>query len=389
MPGCTRAVPAINFPHLLTMSHADCRDQIAVPGLPPTLEWVGGSDGYLRLIDQTLLPGQLKLLDCRCAEAVWHAIRTLQVRGAPAIGVAAAYGVCLATRGLRGADPDGFLAGLKASAEHFLAARPTAVNLAWALRRICAAAEKVLARGSSAAWEAMLTEAHQIAREDRQVCWQIGEAGADLVPEAAGVLTHCNAGALATAGSGTALSVLYAAWRRGRRFHVYVDETRPLLQGARLTAFELQAAGIPTTVICDSAAASLMRQGRIAMVIVGADRIAANGDTANKIGTYSLAVAAAYHRIPFYVAAPLSSFDLALKDGSAIPIEYRPGQELACPCGRQVVPAQVECLNPAFDVTPAALISGIICERGLAKPVTEQNIRQISSSAPCTGPDAT
>jgi len=370
------------------MSQIDWHDETPVPGLPPTLEWVGGLDGHLRLIDQTLLPSELKLLDCHCAEDVWRAIRTLQVRGAPAIGVAAAYGVCLATRQARNADPDSFLRLLKTSAEHFLTARPTAVNLAWAVRRVCAAAERALARGSSAAWEAMLSEAHRVAQEDRRVCQQIGEAGADLVPEGGGVLTHCNAGALATAGSGTALSVLYAAKKRGRRFHVYVDETRPLLQGARLTAFELHAAGIPVTVICDSAAASLMRAGKIAMVIVGADRIAANGDTANKIGTYSLAVAAACHRIPFYVAAPLSSFDLMLKDGDAIPIEYRPGQELACSCGRQVVPAQVECLNPAFDVTPAALITGIICERGLAKPVTEQNIKQICSPAPCTGLDA-
>jgi len=221
----------------------------------------------------------------------------------------------------------------------------------------------------------MLAEAQAIAREDAEVCRRIGQVGAPLVPDGGGVLTHCNAGALATVAYGTALSMLYAAHEQGKRFQVFAGETRPLLQGARLTAFELAAAGIDVTVVCDSVAASLMRAGRVQMVAVGADRIAANGDVANKIGTYSLAVAAKHHGIPFYVAAPLSTFDLTVADGDGIPIEQRPEEEIRNVCGRQVVAAGAGCYNPAFDVTPAALISAIITEKGRLKPVTGKNIQ--------------
>ena len=347
------------------------------PGLPRTLEWIGGEDGRLRLIDQTLLPLRLELRDCRTVEEVWQAIRTLRVRGAPAIGVAAAYGLCLAMRAHRDSDVDGFRAHLREAIAYLCSARPTAVNLAWAVRRAAAAAESRLTEGPAQAWAAMLAEAHEIAREDVEVCRRIGANGAHLVPEGGGVLTHCNAGALATVAHGTALSILYAAQRRGRHFRVFADETRPLLQGARLTAYELHAAGIGVTVLCDGAAASLMRAGQVQLVLVGADRIAANGDTANKVGTYALAVLARHHGFPFYVAAPLSTFDPGVPTGADIPIEQRPEAEVAEPFGQRVVPPGVPCWNPAFDVTPAELITGIVCERGFVEPVTATNIRRI------------
>ena len=337
--------------------------------LPPTLEWIGGEDGGLRLIDQTRLPARLELLDCTTVDQVRRAIQTLQVRGAPAIGIAGAYGLCLGLRPYRRADRALFGQKLREVSEYLAASRPTAVNLAWAIGVVKAAGEA--AATAEAAWDAMLAEAHALARADMEACRKIGEAGAHLVPEGGGVLTHCNAGWLATVRYGTALSLLYVAQERGRRFHVYADETRPLLQGARLTAFELQAAGIDVTVLCDNAAASVMQSGKVQLVVVGADRIAANGDTANKIGTYGLAVLARHHGIPFYVAAPLSTFDPSLKSGAEIPIEQRDEAEVRAYGTSEVVPPGVSCLNPAFDVTPAALITGIICERGIAKPVPE------------------
>ena len=270
-------------------------DHGILSALPPTLEWVGGEDGLLRLVDQTLLPLRVEMRDCQTVEQVWEAIRVLCVRGAPAIGVAAAYGVCLGARPHRGADPQTFLTRVREVGDHLCSARPTAVNLAWAVRRVISAGE---AR-PDAAFSAMLNEAHTMAREDADVCRRIGEMGANLVPDGGGVLTHCNAGALATVAYGTALSLLYVARERGKRFQVFADETRPLLQGARLTSFELHAAGIDVTVLCDNAAATLMQAGRVQMVVVGADRIAANGDTANKIGTYGLAVLARHHGVPF------------------------------------------------------------------------------------------
>ncbi|MCK4341567.1 MAG: S-methyl-5-thioribose-1-phosphate isomerase [Phycisphaerae bacterium] len=339
--------------------------------LPPTLAWVGGSQGALHVLDQTLLPLSVRMHRCDTVEQVWEAIRTLRVRGAPAIGVAAAYGLCLGTRPFCDLPPTDFLAKVRETGEYLCTCRPTAVNLAWAVRRISGVAEANALRGSGAAWEAMLVEAHAMALEDAETCRRIGEAGADLIPEGGGVLTHCNAGALATVAYGTALALLYVAHERGRQFKVYADETRPLLQGARLTAYELNAVGLDVTVLCDGAAASLMQAGRVQLVVVGADRIAANGDTANKIGTYSLALAARHHGIPFYVAAPLSTFDRSLRSGKEIPIEERPEDEVRCAFGKPFVPPKVPCHNPAFDVTPAALLTGIVTEKGVLEPVTE------------------
>ena len=344
--------------------------------LPPTLEWQGGADGVLRLLDQTLLPLRIEVRDCVTAEQVWEAIRTLRVRGAPAIGVAAAYGLCLGTRPFRDLPPDAFLAQVRAVGDYLCACRPTAVNLAWALRRVSASAQEA-ARAGRPPWEALLIAAHALAREDAETCRRIGEVGADLIPEGGGVLTHCNAGALATVAYGTALALLYVAHERGRRFKVYADETRPLLQGARLTAFELAAAGIDVTVLCDGAAASLMRSGRIQLAVVGADRIAANGDTANKIGTYGVALAAKHHGVDFYVAAPRSTFDRSLAAGDQIPIEQRPEDEVRQGFGSLTAPPTVPCYNPAFDVTPAGLITGVVTEKGVVRPVTKAGIDEL------------
>ena len=349
-------------------------------GLPPTLEWVGGDDGSLRLLDQTLLPRRIEFHTCTDAAQVWEAIRTLRVRGAPAIGVAAAFGLCLGTRPFRELPLAAYRDQVREVAQYLCSCRPTAVNLAWAVGRVSAVADADPHRSAAATWQAMLAEAHRLARDDAETCRRIGEAGADLVPDNGGVLTHCNAGALATVAYGTALSPLYVAHQRGRRFRVYADETRPLLQGARLTAFELHAAGIDVTVLCDGAAASLMRRGQVQLVVVGADRIAANGDTANKIGTYSLALAARHHGIPFYVAAPLSTFDLTLATGDQIPIEQRPEDEIRGDPAAPVVPPGVRCHNPAFDVTPADLITGIITERGIIRPVTAATIAHLCGS---------
>ena len=344
--------------------------------LPPTLSWSGGPDGTLRLLDQTLLPHKIEIRSCATAEDVWQAIRELCVRGAPAIGVAAAYGLCLGTRPFRERSHEEFLTQVRAVGVYLESSRPTAVNLSWAVRRVREVAEGRAGASAAQLWDAMLEEAHALAREDAEVCRRIGEVGAHLIPDGGGVLTHCNAGALATVAYGTALSLMYVAHERGRKFRVFADETRPLLQGARLTAFELVAAGIDVTVLCDGAAASLMRSGEIRLVVVGADRIAANGDTANKIGTYGLALSARHHGIPFYVAAPLSTFDLSLGDGEAIPIEERSADEFDGIFGVDLVAPGARCFNPAFDVTPAALITGIVTESGLLEPVTAENIAQ-------------
>jgi len=346
------------------------------PRLPPTLRWDGGDDGELVLLDQTLLPQRVEFRRCRTAEEVWKAIRELCVRGAPAIGVAAAYGLCLGTRPHRGLARAAFLGKVGEVAGYLASARPTAVNLGWALRRVCQAAEAGPGETGEGIWSRMLAAAHAIACQDVETCRRIGETGAHLVPEGGGVLTHCNAGALATVAYGTALALLYVAHGQGRKFRVFVTETRPLLQGARLTAFELAAAGIDVTVLCDSAAASLMARGEVQLVVVGADRIAANGDTANKIGTYGLALAARQHGIPFYVAAPSSTFDLSLSSGDGIPIEHRSEGEVRGVLGQDIVAKGVRCTNPAFDVTPAGLISGFVTERGIIPP-TPEGIRQI------------
>jgi methylthioribose-1-phosphate isomerase len=347
-----------------------------------TLRWSGGIEGALWLIDQTLLPGELREIECRDVATVWEAIKMLRVRGAPAIGIAAAYGVVLGIRNDLQASPSAFYARLAETVEYLAGSRPTAVNLFWALDRMQAKAESL--RGTESPREvatALLQEAQAIHEEDRALCRAIGRHGAELLAAGSGVLTHCNAGGLATAEYGTALSVFFTAQDQGKQLHVFVDETRPLLQGARLTAWELVQRGIPATLICDSMAAQVMREKRVQAVVVGADRIAANGDTANKIGTYSVAVLARAHGIPFYVAAPSTTFDLTIESGEKIPIEQRAASEITHGFGKATAPEGVGVYNPAFDVTPAELISAIITERGIIDPVTRQRIEQVMGAA--------
>jgi methylthioribose-1-phosphate isomerase len=343
-----------------------------------TLRWIGGTDGCLALIDQTLLPIELKEIQCRSVEAVWEAVKALRVRGAPAIGIAAAYGVVLGLQQAIAAGPAAFQARLAEVTAYLATARPTAVNLFWALERMKRKAAELGGEGHQV-WEiaaALLEEARAIHEEDRQMCRAIGRHGAELLADGQGVLTHCNAGGLATADYGTALAVLFAAAESGKRLSVFVDETRPLLQGARLTAWELRERGFDVTLLCDSVAGQVMREGRVQAVITGADRIAANGDTANKIGTYSLAVLASAHHIPFYVAAPTSTFDLAIADGREIPIEQRDPREVTHGFGRQTAPEGIRVYNPAFDVTPAALITALVCDRGIIRPVTREAVAE-------------
>jgi methylthioribose-1-phosphate isomerase len=346
-----------------------------------TLNWVGGIDGHLVLIDQTRLPLELYPLECHDAQTVCEAIRSLRVRGAPAIGIAAAYGVCLGLQGYDDRGGEEFLARFNQVVDLLGASRPTAVNLFWALQRMRRRATELASTCSTREIrEALLAEAAAIYEEDRRVCRKIGEYGAALLHDGQGVLTHCNAGGLATADYGTALALFFTAQESGKRLHVYVDETRPLLQGARLTAWELLQRGIDATLICDSMAAQVMREGRVQVVVTGADRIAANGDTANKIGTYGVALLAAAHDIPFYIAAPISTFDLSIPDGQHIPIEQRDPREITHGFGRQTAPEGINVYNPAFDVTPARLIKAIVCEQGVIEPVTVERIAQVVAS---------
>jgi len=342
-----------------------------------TLHWVGGVDGHLCLIDQTRLPVEFVEIDCRNVEAVWEAIKTLRVRGAPAIGIAAAYGVLIGVQNVIVGDETAFFDRLRKVIAYLATSRPTAVNLFWALKRMQAQAESLRGRPTAEIAAALLDEARTIHEEDRLMCRAIGRHGAALLRDGQGVLTHCNAGGLATSDYGTALAVFFAAAESGKTLHVYVDETRPLLQGARLTAWELHERGIDATLICDSMAAQVMREGRVEAVVTGADRIAANGDTANKIGTYGLAVLAKAHNIPFYIAAPTSTFDLSIQSGAEIPIEQRDPKEITHAFGRQTAPDGIAVYNPAFDVTPANLITAIICDRGVIKPVTQEKIAEV------------
>ena len=345
---------------------------------PRTIAWVGGTDGFVRLLDQTLLPTQVQYRDCRTVEEVWEAIRMLRVRGAPAIGVAAAMGVVVGLQKPADGQRGAFGRRLKEVADYLRTSRPTAVNLFWALDRMEAHARPHLEKMPPAqVHQMLLDEALRIEEEDRRMCRAIGEVGAGLIGAGQGVLTHCNAGGLATADYGTALAVMFRAAEKGTTFHVFADETRPLLQGARLTAWELQQRGIDVTLICDSMAAQVMKEKRVDLVITGADRIAANGDTANKIGTYGVALLAHAHRIPFYVAAPSSTFDLKIRSGDEIPIEQRDGREITHGLGKQTAPDGIKVYNPAFDVTPAHLITGIVTEKGLITPVGEETIRQM------------
>lgn len=338
------------------------------------MEWIGGIDGHLRLLDQTLLPIDVCFIDCMDISTVHEAIRSLRVRGAPAIGITAAMGVLV---GLKKIPSGTSLKKHYEDTDNYLrTSRPTAVNLFWALDRMQRKFIEIAdLPDQRTILSILLEESLLIEKEDRAMCQSIGKIGANLVQDGFGILTHCNTGGLATAAYGTALSVIFTAYEQGKSIHVFCDETRPLMQGARLTSWELLQAGIPATLICDSMAAQVMKEGKINMVIVGADRIAANGDSANKIGTYGLSVLAHAHNIPFYVAAPSSTFDLSIEDGSGIPIEQRNPKEITEPFGKQVAPTGVSVYNPAFDVSPAHLITGIITEKALISPVNAKNIR--------------
>jgi len=346
-----------------------------------TIRWVGGTDGRVELVDQTLLPGEFNYIQCHTPQDMWEAIKTLRVRGAPAIGIAGALGVLLALKQSRARNSQGILKAVRDAAVYLGSSRPTAVNLFWALKRM----ERVAAENQGLSADKLrlrlLGEAQEIIEEDKRVCRAIGRNGAALLKDGDTVLTHCNAGGLATADYGTALAVMFAATEQGKRISVYADETRPLLQGARLTTWELKQAGIPVTLICDNMAAVVMRERRVNAVIVGADRIAANGDVANKIGTYGLSVQAREHGVPFYVAAPVSTFDLTLADGSQIPIEQRDASEVTCWGGRRIAPEGIEVYNPAFDVTPAANVTAIITEKGIIKRPNAGKIVRIVSGA--------
>lgn len=341
-----------------------------------TLEWT--SDG-VRFIDQTKLPTEEIYVTCKTYERVADAIQTMIVRGAPAIGVAAAMGIALGVRDSKAENPAELKQDLDRICDVIGKTRPTAVNLFWAIRRMKEKFERLRVRPLEQIKYELVEEAKRMHAEDIAANQAMGHHGATLMPNEGGVLTHCNAGALATAGYGTALGVIRAAIEKGKKIHVYADETRPFLQGARLTAWELMKDGIPTTVISDNMAGAIMRQGKIGAIVVGADRIAANGDVANKIGTYTVAVLAKENGIPFYVAAPISTVDLACPDGSAIPIEHRNAREVTHIAGKQMVPNGVSIENPAFDVTPANYVSAIVTERGIARAPYEASLRNLAA----------
>ncbi|MEN6308152.1 MAG: S-methyl-5-thioribose-1-phosphate isomerase [Anaerohalosphaeraceae bacterium] len=346
-----------------------------------TLRWIGLTDGVLELLDQRKLPGRMDILICRTPEQLFEAITTLAVRGAPAIGVAAAYGICLACREIPDTAPAAeTLKTVLKTADYLAQSRPTAVNLFWALNRIKRTAQDFTAANPKATTgqlkNTLLAEAKTIETEDRQMCQAIGQHGQQFIPDNATILTHCNAGALATAGIGTALAPIYLAHAQGKKIRVYMDETRPLLQGARLTAWELTQMGIDAVLQCDNMAASLMKSRKIDAIIVGADRIAANGDTANKIGTLALSILAGHFGVPFYVAAPSSTFDLSIPDGTGIPIEHRRDDEVTHVAGCRVAPEQISVYNPAFDVTDHTDITAIVTERGVIEHPDAEKIRR-------------
>ena len=363
------------------------------------VKWVGGVDGFLELIDQRRLPCEFVKLHCRDVKQLYEAIKTLAVRGAPAIGVAGAYGLVLAIQKLpKDSNLDRAISVLKESGKYLSSSRPTGANLFWAMDRVRRKAEDFVSGKPNAnlrdLQEIVLTEANAIYQQDVDMCRRIGENGEKFIKDGAGILTHCNAGALATAGQGTALSIVFEAYKKGKKFKVYVDETRPLLQGARLTAWELKQAGIDVTLICDNMAGWLMnpasrpalrkggprrggvRQEKISAVVTGADRIAANGDAANKIGTYSLSILAREHGIPFYIAAPSSTFDLSIKSGAEIPIEERADDEVTIFGDRKIAPEGIGIYNPAFDITEAKDITAIITERGIIENPTPEKIAE-------------
>jgi methylthioribose-1-phosphate isomerase len=342
-----------------------------------TLEW---TDQGVRFIDQTKLPTEEVYVDCTTHDQVADVIRTMVVRGAPAIGVAAAMGIALAVKNSRAETAADLKRDFDEACDVIGKTRPTAVNLFWAIRRMQQKFERVRIRPIPQIKQTLIEEAKRMHAEDIAANQAMGRHGATLMPSEGGVLTHCNAGALATAGYGTALGVIRGAVEQGKKIHVYADETRPFLQGSRLTAWELMKDGIPTTVISDNMAGAMMSKGKINAVVVGADRIAANGDVANKIGTYSVAILAKEHGIPFYVAAPLSTVDMACPDGSKIPIEQRDAREVSHIAGKQMVPDGVGIENPAFDVTPAKYVAAIITERGIARAPFNESLRDLADS---------
>jgi len=336
----------------------------------PTIEW---KNNRLKIIDQVLLPGRLGFIYCNNVESVWKAIKEMNIRGAPALGVAAAFGVYL---GVRDSDKN-FFKDLEKTIKYIARSRPTARNLFWALERMKKRAclcEKIPVAKIK---KALLQEAREILKEDKSICRNMGKFGQKLIKSGDIILTHCNAGGLATADYGTALGVIFSAHRAGKKIKVFVDETRPVLQGARLTAWELIREGVKTTLISDNMAASLMKKGKIDKIIVGADRIARNGDVANKIGTYNVAVLAAYHKIPFYVAAPLSTIDANIKTGKYIPIEERDPDEIRKIGGIYIAPKKVNVYNPAFDVTPSNLVTAIITEKGILRKPFIKSIKKV------------
>jgi len=344
-----------------------------------TLEW---TDSGVRFIDQTKLPTEETYVTCKKPEQVADVIRNMVVRGAPAIGVAAAMGIALGVKNSKAETVGELKPEFDRMCKLMGETRPTAVNLFWAIRRMREKFELLRVRPLAQLKQALIEEAQGMHAEDIAANQAMGRHGATLVPASGGVLTHCNAGALATCGYGTALGVIRAAVEQGKKIHVYADETRPFLQGSRLTAWELMKDGIPTTVISDSMAGAMMGQGKITAVVVGADRIAANGDVANKIGTYTVAVLAKEHEIPFYVAAPFSTVDLETPDGSKIPIEQRNAKEVTHIAGKQVVPEGVSVENPAFDVTPAKYVTAIVTERGIARAPYGESLAKLAGGLP-------
>ena len=339
------------------------------------IEW---SEGKLRLLDQTRLPAEQVILELTRCEQVVAAIGEMRVRGAPALGVTAAYALAMAAQETEAHSRDDYMARLCQAADAIVAARPTAVNVGWAVKGLLALAGRQ--EKPCQVPRLLLSEAQRLQRRDGEANRALGAFGARLMPEDGGVLTHCNTGALATAGYGTALGIIRAAWEQGKRFKVFHTETRPFLQGARLTAWELQQLGIPATLVVDSAAGFLMGRGEIGCVVLGADRIAANGDTANKIGTYTLAVLAHENGIPFYVAAPTSTVDLSVASGEDIPIEERPAEEVTAIAGVPTAPHGVNVWNPAFDVTPHRYVSAIITEKGIVRPPYALELRRVVQS---------
>jgi methylthioribose-1-phosphate isomerase len=347
-----------------------------------TLEW---TDSGVRFIDQTKLPTEETYVVCRTHEQVADVIRTMVVRGAPAIGVSAAMGIALGVKNSKASTVGELAPEFDQICDVIGKTRPTAVNLFWAIARMREKFASLRVRPLAQIKQALIEEANRMHAEDIAANQAMGRYGAALMPASGGVLTHCNAGALATCGYGTALGVIRAAVEQGKKIHVYADETRPFLQGSRLTAWELMKDGIPTTVISDNMAGAMMKQGKIAAVVVGADRIAANGDVANKIGTYTVAVLAKEHGIPFYVAAPFSTIDMATPDGSKIPIEQRNAREVTHIAGKQMVPDGVLVENPAFDVTPAKYVSAIVTERGIARAPYEASLQKIAEEVAVGG----